>query len=171
MITFFLEFKVDGEDAYPRIREAAQKPETKQSGGCARGDAARARIFCHRIEREHRIQRMVPQAGGPDRTVCAGFLCKLRAHHYGADRRAGGEMEEILAQDSVDLKRGQEYAAYILNAVLGDGELFEFNGNVLRSMALSPICRGMLLWKCRSLPRGPAFSRCRSARSRVSLPR
>ena len=42
----------------------------------------------------------------------------------------GREMEEILAQDSVDLKRGQEYAAYILNAVLGDGELFEFNGNV-----------------------------------------
>ena len=30
----------------------------------------------------------------------------------------------------VDLKRGQEYASSILNATIGDGTPFEFNGNV-----------------------------------------
>lgn len=30
----------------------------------------------------------------------------------------------------VELERGEEYAAYIFNAILGDGEMFKFNGNV-----------------------------------------
>lgn len=30
----------------------------------------------------------------------------------------------------LDLARGQEYAAYIFNAIFGDGEMFKFNGNV-----------------------------------------
>ena len=29
-----------------------------------------------------------------------------------------------------ELQRGEEYAAYIFNAILGDGEMFKFNGNV-----------------------------------------
>ena len=33
-------------------------------------------------------------------------------------------------QKPVDLKRGNEYAASIFNATLGDGTLFKFNGNV-----------------------------------------
>ena len=32
--------------------------------------------------------------------------------------------------EPVDLARGEEYAAYIFNAVFGDGEMFKFNGNV-----------------------------------------
>lgn len=30
----------------------------------------------------------------------------------------------------IELKRGKEYAAYIFNATIGDGAMFEFNGNV-----------------------------------------
>jgi alpha-galactosidase len=32
--------------------------------------------------------------------------------------------------EPIDLERGREYAAYIFNAVFGDNEMFEFNGNV-----------------------------------------
>ena len=32
--------------------------------------------------------------------------------------------------EPLDLARGQEYAAYIFNAIFGDGEMFKFNGNV-----------------------------------------
>ena len=40
------------------------------------------------------------------------------------------EIEEWIAKDKpIELDRGHEYAAYIINAYLG-GELFEFNGNV-----------------------------------------
>ena len=33
-------------------------------------------------------------------------------------------------EGEIDLNRGTEYAAYIFNAVFGDNEMFEFNGNV-----------------------------------------
>ena len=39
------------------------------------------------------------------------------------------EIDEFNRSD-VDLERGHEYAGYILNGVIGDGALFEFNGNV-----------------------------------------
>ena len=49
-------------------------------------------------------------------------------------RRREGEwrrdIEEWLAEPEVDLKRGTEYAASIFNAVFGDNEMFEFNGNI-----------------------------------------
>jgi alpha-galactosidase len=40
------------------------------------------------------------------------------------------EINDYLNSDDIDLKRGQEYAAYIFNAVFGDNTLFEFNGNM-----------------------------------------
>ncbi len=39
-------------------------------------------------------------------------------------------IEEWLSEEHVDLNRGHEYAAYIFNAIIGDGTLYEFNGNV-----------------------------------------
>ncbi len=128
---FFLEFKVDGEDAYPRIREAAQKPENY------RAEAVR-------VEMLRALGYFVTESSGHNSEYNAWFrkredlIERYAPDSYASSVRTitertaarGREMEEILAQDSVDLKRGQEYAAYILNAVLGDGELFEFNGNV-----------------------------------------
>ena len=43
------------------------------------------------------------------------------------------DFENSLAKflsEPLDLKRGKEYAAYIFNAIFGDGTLYEFNGNV-----------------------------------------
>jgi alpha-galactosidase len=40
------------------------------------------------------------------------------------------DIETWLAQPTVDLKAGSEYAASIFNAVFGDQTMFEFNGNV-----------------------------------------
>ena len=45
------------------------------------------------------------------------------------DTLAGGH-RKWLADQPVHLERGHEYAAYIFNATIGDGTLFEFNGNV-----------------------------------------
>jgi alpha-galactosidase len=38
--------------------------------------------------------------------------------------------KEFLAQKKIDLKRSEEYASSIFNAVFGDNRMFEFNGNV-----------------------------------------
>ena len=40
------------------------------------------------------------------------------------------EFKKRLACEEVDLKRGEEYAAYIFNAIFGDNTPFEFNGNL-----------------------------------------
>ena len=40
------------------------------------------------------------------------------------------DIEAWMKEETVDLKRGFEYAAYIFNATIGDGALYEFNGNV-----------------------------------------
>ncbi len=40
------------------------------------------------------------------------------------------DIEDWLAEPTVDLVRGHEYAAAIFNAIFGDNTLFEFNGNV-----------------------------------------
>ena len=47
------------------------------------------------------------------------------------------EIQSWLDQDTVDISRGNEYAASIFNAILGDGTAFEFNGNV-RNFGLIP---------------------------------
>ncbi len=39
-------------------------------------------------------------------------------------------MDDWLAKDEIDLTRGFEYAAYIFNATIGDGTMYQFNGNV-----------------------------------------
>jgi len=40
------------------------------------------------------------------------------------------EIDEYLNQDTVDISRGHEYAAYIFNACFGNNTAFQFNGNV-----------------------------------------
>lgn len=45
------------------------------------------------------------------------------------NRRWQKDIEEWLKKPEIDIKRGHEYAAYIINAWLG-GDFFKFNGNV-----------------------------------------
>ena len=40
------------------------------------------------------------------------------------------DMDDWLAEETVDLKRGHEYASSIFNAVFGDHTPYEFNGNI-----------------------------------------
>ncbi|MDR0668483.1 MAG: alpha-glucosidase/alpha-galactosidase [Treponema sp.] len=54
---------------------------------------------------------------------------KIRGWVAASAHKRKTEIEQWLA-GPVDLKRGREYAAYIFNAVFGDGTIFEFNGNV-----------------------------------------
>lgn len=128
---FFLEFRVDGEDAYPRIREAAEKPENYKAEAV-------------RVEMLRALGYFVTESSGHNSEYNAWFrkredlIERYAPNSYASSVRIitertatrEREMEKILAEDTIDLKRGQEYAAYILNAVLGGGELFEFNGNV-----------------------------------------
>lgn len=134
---FYLEYKWNGKDAYPLIREAIERPEIYQE------EIVRNEMFKH-------LGYYVTESSGHNSEYVAWFrkrpdlIEKYCTHGTGWNP---GEHAYILKQylaredtwkDSVrkwleqpvNLKRGHEYAASIINAVVGDGTIFEFNGNV-----------------------------------------
>ncbi len=128
---FFLEYRVKGEDAYPLIFRAAEDPE-------------RYRKEAVRIEMMKALGYFVTESSGHNSEYNAWFRkCQELIDTYVPDSYAASvkiitdrtakrdaEMEKILAQDSISLARGAEYASGILNAIIGDGTIFEFHGNV-----------------------------------------
>ncbi|MBI2299865.1 MAG: alpha-galactosidase, partial [Armatimonadetes bacterium] len=136
---FYLEFKWKGRDAYPLIREAMNRPEVYNE------ELVRNEMFLH-------LDYYVTESSGHNSEYNAWFrkrpdlIEKYCTHGTGWNpgiyayilheylRREDHWQEEMtnwLNNDQpVDLKRGHEYAASIFNAILGDGTLFEFNGNV-----------------------------------------
>ncbi len=136
---FYIEFKWNGKDAYPLIREAIERPEIYNE------EIVRNEMFKH-------LGYYVTESSGHNSEYVAWFrkrpdliekYCTHGTgwnpghHRYILDeylRREDTWKEETrawLAKDEpIDLKRGHEYAASIINAYCGDGTLFEFNGNV-----------------------------------------
>ena len=128
---FFLEYKVKGVDAYPQIMRAAEDPE-------------RYRKEAVRIEMMKALGYFVTESSGHnseynawfrkrqdliDRYVPNSYADSVRIINERTATR-DAEMEKILVQETISLARGHEYASCILNALIGDGTMFEFNGNV-----------------------------------------
>jgi len=135
---FYLDFRWKGEDAYPLLRAAVERPEIYGQ------EPVRNEMFRH-------LDFFVTESSGHNSEYSAWFrkrpdlIEKYCTHGTNWNPGAFGyilgsyldreqnwrtEIHEWLAQEKVDLARGQEYAAYIFNATIGDGTLFEFNGNV-----------------------------------------
>lgn len=135
---WYLNFKWNGEDAYPRISEAVSRPEIYNA------EQVRNEMFLHLDyyvtessghnseynpwfrKREDLIEKYCTHGTNWNPGEYAYILKEyLRREDTWED-----EIRHWLEQDSVDLNRGHEYAASIFNAVLGDGTMYEFNGNV-----------------------------------------
>lgn len=135
---FYLEYKWNGEDAYPLIWKAMDDPEIRNE------EQVRNEMFMH-------LDYYVTESSGHNSEYNAWFrkrpelIEKYCTHGTGwnpgeyayimnryLDREDTWktDIEEWLEKDEIDLERGHEYAAYIFNAVFGDHELFKFNGNV-----------------------------------------
>lgn len=136
---FYLEFKWNGKDAYPLIRKAiTENPDIYNE------EQVRNEMFLH-------LDYYVTESSGHNSEYNAWFrkrpdlIEKYCTHGTGwnpgeyayilkeylkREDTWRNEMEEWLAKDEIDLNRGNEYAAYIFNAIFGDGTMFEFNGNV-----------------------------------------
>lgn len=135
---WYLDFKWNGEDAYPRIREAVSRPEIYNA------EQVRNEMFLH-------LDYYVTESSGHNSEYNPWFRKRKdlieKYCTYGTNWNPGeyayilkeylrredtweDEIKRWLEQDSVDLNRGHEYAASIFNAVLGDGTMYEFNGNV-----------------------------------------
>jgi alpha-galactosidase len=135
---FYLEYKWNGKDAYPLIREAVKKPEIYNE------EIVRNEMFIH-------LDYYVTESSGHNSEYNAWFrkrpdlIEKYCTHGTGwnpgtyayilndylkREDSWKNKITEWLNQKEINLERGHEYAAYIFNAVFGDNTLFEFNGNV-----------------------------------------
>jgi len=135
---WYLKFCWKGEDAYPLIREAVAKPEIYNE------EIVRNEMFLH-------LDRYVTESSGHNSEYNWWFrkrpdlIEKYCTHGTGWNPGVYGYIIDCYLQgnktwreetqkwlenpEPLDLQRGHEYAAYIINAYLG-GEPFEFNGNV-----------------------------------------
>jgi alpha-galactosidase len=135
---WYLEYKWNGRDAYPLIREAVAKPENYNH------EQVQCEMFLH-------LGYFVTESSGHNSEYCAWFrkrpdlierYCTHGTgwnpglHAMGWKGPSPDDVERVARrieceiQRPVSLARGEEYASYILDAVIGSGEPFVFNGNV-----------------------------------------
>jgi alpha-galactosidase len=135
---WYLKYEWNGKDAYPLIREAVKRPEIYNE------EIVRNEMFLHLDyyptessghnseynwwfrKRPDLIEKYCTHGTGWNPGEYAYILKEYQAreHTWKDDAR------QWFAQDTpISLKRGQEYAAHIINAWKG-GEIFHFNGNV-----------------------------------------
>jgi alpha-galactosidase len=138
-MAWYLKYAWNGIDAYPLIRKAiAERPEIYNE------EIVRNEMFLHQ-------DYYVTESSGHNSEYTAWFrkrpdlIEKYCSHGTGwnpgeyayilkeyqnAENTWKDEARKWLAEDTpIELKRGKEYAAYIINALMG-GEPFNFNGNV-----------------------------------------
>jgi len=136
---WYLEYNWKGKDAYPLIRKAITENKDIYDEEQVRNemylhlDYYVTESSGHNSEynawfrkRPDLIEKYCTHGTGWNPGVYAYILNEYLAREN--DWKQG--IEEWLAEEHVDLRRGHEYAAYIFNATVGDGTLFEFNGNV-----------------------------------------
>ena len=135
---WYVEYEWNGKDAYPLIRKAVQRPEVYNE------EIVRNEMFLHLgyyvsessghnseynwwfRKRPDLVEKYCTHGTGWNPGVYAyvlnGYLARQKEWQ--------NTMQEWLDDpEPLDLSRGQEYAAYIINAYAG-GEPFKFNGNV-----------------------------------------
>lgn len=135
---FYLDFKVDGKDAYPDIYEAIKRPEV----------AAEEPV---RIEMFKKLGYFNTESSGHNSEYVAWFrkrpdlIEKYCTHGTGWNPGAYGyildeylgredtwekEYQDWLDHGEVDLNKGEEYASNIFNAIFGDHTPYFFNANL-----------------------------------------
>ncbi len=133
---WYLDFKWKGKDAYPLVREALKNPEIYDE------EKVRNEMFLHlgyyvTESSGHSSEYVAWFRKRPDliEKYCSSGIGNFGQHAMIVNRYA--EVEKTWRDNTkkeleqpADLIRGNEYAASIFNATIGDGDLFEFNGNV-----------------------------------------
>ncbi|GHV44570.1 alpha-glucosidase/alpha-galactosidase [Clostridia bacterium] len=135
----YLKFEWNGKDAYPLIYQAVTEREEIYNEEQVRNEMFLAfRYYVtessgHNSEynpwfrkREDLIKKYCTDGTGWNPGHHAYILNEYLRHEAEWRKEIGAWLED----DNIDLKRGNEYASNIFNAVFGDHTMYEFNGNV-----------------------------------------
>jgi len=144
-LAFYLEYKVNGVDAYPQIKAAMERSEVYNE------EIVRNEMYKH-------LDYYVTESSGhnseynpwfrkrPDliEKYCThgtgwnpGVYAYIRDEYLKQETSWEKDAQDWLAQDAIDEDRSHEYASQIFNACFGDGAVAQFNGNV-RNFGLIP---------------------------------
>ncbi len=136
---WYLDYKWNGKDAYPLIREAIVNNQDIYNK-----EQVRNEMFLHLDyyvtessghnseynpwfrKRQDLIEKYCTQGTGWN----PGEYAYILNEYLRREEEWEKDIKEWLDKEELNLERGNEYAASIFNAVFGDGTLFEFNGNV-----------------------------------------
>jgi alpha-galactosidase len=135
---FYTKFEWKGEDAYPLIHKAITENDAVYNEEIVRNEMYLALGYYptessgHNSEyngwfrkRPDLIEKYCIHSTGWNPGEYAYILNEYRKR----ETTWKGDIEAWLKEEP-ELKRGEEYAAYIFNAILGDNTLFKFNGNM-----------------------------------------
>ncbi|MDR0718308.1 MAG: alpha-glucosidase/alpha-galactosidase [Treponema sp.] len=136
---FYLEYKWKGKDAYPLLREAVLNKKEIYNEEPVRNEMFLS-LGCYPTEssghnseynpwfrkRSDLIEKYCTHGTGWNPGVYAYILNE----YMEKEKTWEAEFKKRLESTEVDLKRGEEYAASIFNAIFGDHTPFEFNGNL-----------------------------------------
>ena len=135
---FYTKFQWKGEDAYPLIRKAITENETVYNEEIVRNEMYLALGYYPTESSGHNSEYNAWFRKRPDliEKYCIhgtgwnpGEYAYILNEYRKRETTWKGEIEAWVKEEP-ELKRGEEYAAYIFNAIFGDNALFEFNGNV-----------------------------------------
>jgi len=134
---WYLKFERNGKDAYPEIREAL-KIKKNYMADVVRNEMFKYLDFYVTESSGHNSEYNAWFRKRPDliKKYCIGTSWNPGAHAYivkcysNAKKNWRKDIQKWLKDPNVDLKRGNEYASCIFNAVFGDQTIYEFNGNV-----------------------------------------
>ena len=135
---FYTEFLWNSKDAYPLIRKAITEREDVYKQEIVRNEMFLALGYYVTESSGHNSEYNAWFRKRPDliEKYCLpgtgwnpGEYAYILKEYRNRETTWRDEIDKWFAEP-LDLARGQEYAAYIFNAIFGDGEMFKFNGNV-----------------------------------------
>ena len=169
---FYLQYEVNGKDAYPAIREALKRPEIYNEE-IVRNEMFKYLDYYVTESSGHNSEYNAWFRKRPDliEKYCTngtgwnpGVYAYIRDEYAARKNTWRGDIEKMLATE-IDLIRGKEYAASIFNAIFGDNTPFDFNGNVRNDglienlpsgccveVPVTASCKGLVPHKVGSLP-------------------
>lgn len=147
---WYLKYDWNGDDAYPLIRKAVERQEIYDE------EQVRNELFLHLdyyvTESSGHASEYVPWFRKREELIeryCThgtnwnpGVYAFIRDEYLSREKTWKKTIDEWLVSDELDLERGDEYAASIFNACFGDGEMYEFNGNLRNTNLITNLPAG-----------------------------